>query len=410
VEFCRRLRLEGLTVTPSETIDAISILPLIDLSRKDEFHDGLRSVLIKRPDDYSVFDRVFEAFWRSRRGQEDGTQSGTQETEAASRGEAEKKIRDGKTRRRQDSDSPPQRKLGEVLDLFPPAGRPPSERILTAYSAVERLGRREFPNLSLSEVPQIRRGLRRLARRLATRPGRRMIRSNKGELDFDATIRKSLQTGGAIIRPQKRERAISRSRLVVLCDVSGSMDFHSTRLLKVLHLAQNTVPDARVFAFSTGLTRMERYLRGRSLRNAAREVSRNVEIWSSGTRIGAALGRLLREYSADLRADTVVVIISDGWEVGELEVLDENLAKMRRRVSKIVWLNPLADDPGYLPKTLGMQTALPYVDLFSGLNILSDRREFRRILGRNIGGVISRAAPRAVRRGSGSPSDRRSNM
>ena len=148
-------------------------------------------------------------------------------------------------------------------------------------------------------------------------------------------------------------------------DVSGSMDFHSTRLLKVLHLAQNTVPDARVFAFSTGLTRMERYLRGRSLRNAAREVSRNVEIWSSGTRIGAALGRLLREYSADLRADTVVVIISDGWEVGELEVLDENLAKMRRRVSKIVWLNPLADDPGYLPKTLGMQTALPYVDLFA---------------------------------------------
>jgi uncharacterized protein with von Willebrand factor type A (vWA) domain len=185
------------------------------------------------------------------------------------------------------------------------------------------------------------------------------------------------------------------------------MDAHATRLLKILHLAQNTLPETRVFAFSTRLTKLEPYLRGRSLWNAAAEVSRGVEIWSSGTRIGEALGRLLHEYPTILRGDTVVVIISDGWEVGDLEVLERNLGRIRARVSRLVWLNPLADDPGYLPKTLGMQMALPYIDLFSGINILSNRKEFTRIVGRSIGPM--RRTPQGMQKRS-SIRDKGSNM
>ncbi len=379
VEFCRALRSAGVLVTPSESVDAVSILPLIDISKREEFHDSLRATLVKQADDYEVFDRVFYPFWKKAK------QSHGQSPIVGLTSQLMERARETKGVERSAHDNMNQSpREDEALELSPSDGGPPREKLVTFYSPIERLGVRKFTNLSLSEVPQLRRGLRRLSRRLATRRGRRMARSKKGELDFAATMREGLRTGGELLRLQKRERVISGSRLVVLCDISGSMDTHTTKLLKILYLAQNTVPRTTVFAFSTRLSQLEPHLRGRSLWRAADEVSRNVEIWSSGTRIGSALGRLLKEHSSILRSDAVLMIISDGWEVGDLDALGENLARIKARVKKIIWLNPLADEADYQPSTLGMKTALPYIDMLSGLDILSHRREFERTLGKTI--------------------------
>jgi uncharacterized protein with von Willebrand factor type A (vWA) domain len=381
VEFCRALRAAGVGVTPSESVDAVSILPLIDISNRDQFHDSLRAVLVKRSDDYPAFDRVFSSFWKKYEGrrrhdlsQIPGLAPKMTEKLRGAKGD-EKSTRD---RLNHGSGK------DELVDLSPSEDRNARELLVTVYSPIERLGVKKFTNLSPTELPQLRRGFRRLARKLATKPGRRKVRSKKGELDLASTLRAGLRTGGELLRPRKRERAISKSRLVVLCDISGSMDSHTTKLLKILYLAQNTVPGTKVFAFSTRVTHLEPYLRGRSLLRAAEEVSQKVEIWSSGTRIGSALGRLLKEYSSVLRSDAVLMIISDGWEIGDLDTLGENLARIKTRVQRIVWLNPLADEPDYQPSTLGMKTALPYIDILSGLNILSQRREFERVLGNTI--------------------------
>jgi len=390
VEFCRALRRAGVMVTPAETIDAARALSLCDISDRREFHDSLRATLIKRPDDYPTFDRVFDAFWEGRADEGDISSSIPGVTS-----QVVGRVPEASSDKKEPSErSLPSKRYGSAEA---PSGEAARKSALAIYSPVERLGTKKFTNLSMADVPEIRRGFKRLARRLATRPGRRMVRSRKGRIDLASTMRASLNTGGELVRPRRMERAISRPRLVVLCDISGSMDAHTASLLKILYLAQNTVPQTKVFTFSTRLTLMEPYLRGRSLWRAADVVSKHIQTWSSGTRIGPALGRLLQEYSALLRSDTVLIVISDGWEVGDLETLEVNLARIRKRVSRIIWLNPLADSPSFRPMALGMKTALPHLDMLAGLRILSNRREFERALGKELNPIPPNA--RSVWRG-----------
>ncbi len=257
------------------------------------------------------------------------------------------------------------------------------KQLLAFYSPAETLGRKSFRN-SNADSALLKRSLKRFARKMATRPGRRLVPSETGDVDLRRTFRAGLSTGGQFVGLERRRRKISKSKIVLVCDISGSMDSHSDQLLELLYYSCNTSRRTDVFAFSTRLVRLNRYLEGRSLWSASQLISENVNFWSSGTRIGSALGTLLAEYPGSLRSSTVLVIISDGWELGDLGVLESNLGSIRRSVNRIIWLNPLADNPGYEPLTAGMKTALPYIDVFAGLKIFKDRREFERVLGKSI--------------------------
>ena len=372
VGFCRQLREAGLMVTTSEVIDVMSALEATGVGEERVFHDSLATCLVKRPDEIAVFEAEYARFWRER---------------AKSRGVGREKGRSSiPTPRAGSIVIPPQPDRGLAPRLAPGAdeGRDESAPVVIArFSPVERKQTKIF-DLDMKEVAHMRRALRRMRRRLATVRGRTPAASRRGRPDLGRTLRSAVGRG-ELLKIEREERTLSKMRLLVLCDISGSMDAHSDRLVKLLHVAANSGPSSRVFVFSTGLRDLSKHLRGRSLVSAAGEITQNVEIWSSGTRIGSALQRLLREHAAFLSPRTVLLVVSDGWELGDLELLGDCMREIRRRVSKVVWVNPLADHPDFEPETAGMKVVLPFVDHLGGLELLVHPREFERVFGKLIG-------------------------
>ncbi len=155
------------------------------------------------------------------------------------------------------------------------------------------------------------------------------------------------------------------------------MDFYSEKILKVIFHMKNTVRSSVIFGFSTKLVPLNPFLQGKSLGEASRLITKNVDSWSSGTRIGSALAELMKKYPSLLQPSTVFVMISDGWELGDLDTFGASLRKISRRVDKIVWLNPQADSPDFQPLAEGMKIAMPIADVLSGLDIFSNRKKFK---------------------------------
>ena len=382
VEFCELLRSSGFAVTPSEISDAASAIEFVDLSDERSFHDALKVVLAKKPEDYGIFESLFTSFWFGISPSANATRV-VRETDRKIRNTKEEGVSQNMPRHTNLS-TVAEKDLLQIVRAMNDNEKKNQEE-LALYSPVDRRGRKKFGILDSEDRAMMKRGLRTFARKMATRPGRRFALARVGnELDFRRTFRASLKTGGNIVNIKFSEPRISKSRLVFLCDVSGSMDSYSAKILKLLYYAGNTIRGAEVFTFSTELVSVSRLVQGRSLMNASRLISENVDFWSSGTRIGATLGSLISEHPGTIRPSTVLVIVSDGWELGNLEELRMNLREIKRRGVYLVWLNPHADSPNYEPLTSGMKAALPYLDVFSGLEIFTNRRELERVLGRAI--------------------------
>jgi len=384
VRFPRFLRENGLEVTPAETLDAARSLLLIDMGDREPFYHTMRATLVKRSEDYETFNLLFERFWI---GESGPSPAGRVRPKAE-----EDKVSTKWPKLDQTSSQPREAQHASIADVdsqFRDEAKN-EKQLLAIYSPTERLSKKSFASLNPEESSLLKRMLKKFARRVATRPGRRLVPSEGGQVDLRRTFRASLGAGGQLIELQRRRRKISKSSIVLFCDISGSMDSFSDQILKLLYHACNTTRGTEVFAFSTRLVRLNGYLEGSSFRNASQAVSRNVRIWSSGTRIGSALGGLLARYQGSLRSYTVFVIISDGWELDNLGILESNLRRIRSRVNRIIWLNPLADSPDYRPLSAGMKIALPYVDIFAGLKIFLDRREFERVLGKSITPLVAK--------------------
>jgi uncharacterized protein len=211
-----------------------------------------------------------------------------------------------------------------------------------------------------------RRGPRRVSRR--TRPTRR----RREEHDLRATVRVSLRHGGELLERRYREPAERLRRLVLVCDVSGSMAPYSRMLLQYLQACVSARARVEAFVFGTRLTRVTRELAGRDPDRALARAAEHVVDWAGGTRIGAALAELNRDHGRRIGRGALVVVLSDGWDRGDPEHLAEEMARLRRCAYRVVWLNPLAADARYEPLTRGMQAALPHVDhLLPGNSIAS---------------------------------------
>ena len=206
----------------------------------------------------------------------------------------------------------------------------------------------------------------RLVRALPSRPGRRRKpHRRKGAPDLRRAIRMSLHHGGDLMDIPRRRRALRVPRLLVLLDGSGSMERYANLLLQLVYALGQRAGRIETFVFTTSLTRVTRQLRAPSFGEALSRVGEQVPHWSGGTRIGECLATLNRDHSHLLDRNTSVVLLSDGWETGKPETLAEELGKTRRRVRRLVWLNPLMGAPGYEPLTLGLQAARPHVDVFA---------------------------------------------
>jgi uncharacterized protein len=233
-----------------------------------------------------------------------------------------------------------------------------------AWSEEQLLRHKDFGSLTDAERAATRRLLAQLARRGPTRLSRRTKRTRRRREvhDLRATLRVSLRHGGEFVERRYRAPAARPRRLVLVCDVSGSMAPYARMLLMYLQASVAARARVEAFVFGTRLTRVTRELAGRDPDRALRRAAEAVQDWSGGTRIGEAIAELNRVHGRRIGRGALVVVLSDGWDRGDPEQLGEEMARLRRCAHRVVWLNPLAADPRYEPLTRGMQAALPHVD------------------------------------------------
>lgn len=379
VRLGRALRDEGVPCTVQEALTARAALARLDLSDALDAYFGLRSVFVSDPAHLEPFDRCFWRLWGQRqRGGE--PRAGAPPDDAAPDrrrgrpdGDGDDRERTSVTARLRAGGDAGGGGAGEE-DAAEAAAR-------SRFSPRESLARRSFAALEPGEMRRVERVLDRLAVKLATRRSRRLRPSRRrGRVDLRRSLRQAVRHDGEIPRPARRRRRIDRPRIVLLCDVSGSMERYSRFLLRFL-LAAGRDRDVETFVFSTRLTRLTRHLRGARAGRALEDVSRRVPDWSGGTRIGACLARFLDDHGrALLGQKTVVVIMSDGLERGDVGDLEHAMRGIRRRARKVIWLNPLLATRGYEPEARGMKAALPHVDELAPGHSLEALRDLVRMV------------------------------
>jgi uncharacterized protein with von Willebrand factor type A (vWA) domain len=245
--------------------------------------------------------------------------------------------------------------------------------VLRTWSDASALADKDFSEFTSEEVLVARAALNRLTWTPGERRTRRWVRGRGPRVDLRGALARSLRTGGDIVSLPRRRRRHRPRPLVLICDVSGSMERYSRMLLHFAHAIGQRHRRVEAFLFSTQLTRITPDLRHRRLDAAVTAVSRSVPDWSGGTRTGAALRELHQRWTRRvLHGGPVVLLISDGWDRGDPLLLRDQVARLQRSCHRLIWLNPLIGTADYAPLTRGLQAALPFVDDFLPARTLTD--------------------------------------
>jgi uncharacterized protein with von Willebrand factor type A (vWA) domain len=354
--FGRALKQLGVKVGLSQVLDASRSADLVDIAERSDFRALLRANLISQKEDFPVFDMLFDCFWREqsyeRVPMETMDIQGTpNESHAPEGGDEEGGLDEAA------SEAIAQENLPlDNLDEF----------AVPTYSAQELMNRKDFSEMSVEESRAIARAILLIATKIATQISRRKKIARKGAVvDPRSTLRRSMKYGGEVIELAHRKRRIKKTKVVLLCDVSGSMDCYSRFLIQFMYGLQNELWGVETFVFSTSLSRITHLIRTKNIVDALEKISGSILGWSGGTNIGRSLHTFNRNFAPSMVTHrTVVVVISDGWDRGDVSLLEKEMQDIKRRAKKIIWLNPLLASENYEPLCKGMQAALPYLDLF----------------------------------------------
>lgn len=355
VEFTHRLRAEGVPVPATTAGDMVAAIEQVGLAAGEDVFHALRALACSSQEHLQIFDLVFVSFFGHY----------YQPALAFTRPQA---------RSWTIASTPDRGGLGSEI--------PRSETLAVGASAVERLNHRDFADLTPAELAQVRRLIEEMVWKPALVRSRRRRATPLGDRpDLRRTLRSSVGPDADLVPLAYSERRLRKRPLIFIADVSGSMERYSEMLLYFAHAARGRLGTTEAFVFSTHLTRITRQLARRDPSQAIAEVSEAVDDWSGGTKIGEAVGTFNREWSRRVtRGGPLVIFVSDGWDRGEPSVLAGEMARLRRTVHRIIWLNPLAGRPGYAPETRGMQAALPYIDDFLPAANLNDLRAVVQLL------------------------------
>jgi hypothetical protein len=399
VLFTRALRSAGVRTDLRGALDFARALTLVDIGDRTQVHAAGRAVFCRRHAELPVYDAVFDQFWRRhvariapapRAGDVPWAEEKTREGAAiAPESSAERQgRRTGRPEQAQPADEDEgEQEVGE--------GRVVSPR---AFSTAEAFSHREFDRMTTAELRDAERLIDLLRPRLETRLTRRYEHHPHGRrLAPRAMFRRNLATGGDLVHWVWRRRVRRPRTIVVLCDVSGSMERHARLLLRFVQaLTRTSGVRTESFVFGTRLTRITHELRGRDPDLAIHRVSETVTDWSGGTRIGESLRTFnLRWARRVLRSSGVVVVVSDGWDRGDPALVGDEVARLQRNCHRLIWLNPLAGVDGYEPLAAGMAAAYPSIDDFLPVHNLASLER----LGEVLGGLGLGAAGRPARTG-----------
>ena len=368
LRFCRYLRGQGLKVTPGRVVDAARVLEHVDIGVKRDFYLALRWCLVAQEEELEIYDRAFSLFWDF--AGERGAPSREQE-DGAHEGEGA---------------------VAKRVQVSEPVGA-------ARWSPDEVLGRKDWSVLSVEESQELGRLIRRVARRIATRESRRYRAARTGgKVHLRGTLRKNQSRGLELVELAWRRRRERKTRVVLLCDVSGSMDCYNRFLVQFMFGLQRELKNSRTAVFSTRLTEVTDVLRRKTVNEALGEIARRVVDWSGGTDIGGALAQFNRGLGKGLApSSTVVIVVSDGYDRGDAQELAREMAALRRRCRMVIWINPLLGTAGYQPVAEGMRAALPYVDYFLAAHDLESLRAVSRVLA-GTGGASARLPGEVARR------------
>ena len=374
VLFGRLLRVGSLDVTPTQLRDWVAALELVNIARKRDVKAAARAVLVSRRRDLPWFDKAFELFWQARDPRElEQLELGLmiqRHTERTKRSAIQKlalKDGDGDGDRSQDSDRTAHTAL---------------------YSAREALRRKDFAQLEGDELDEIKQLMASLHWELETRRTRRLRPSSGGHrLDLRRTLRRNLAHGGELIDLVGRDRKHRRRPLVLLCDISGSMEPYSRLLLHFIYAVSHPrsadpgISRVEAFAFGTRLTRLTHELAERDVDRALQASAHRIEDWGGGTRTGEALREFNFVWGRRLLGQgAAVLIISDGWDRGDIALLGKEMERLHRSCHRLIWLNPLLGSPRYEPLTRGIQAALPHIDDFLPVHNLASLEQLGDLL------------------------------
>ncbi len=366
MHFARLLRRAGLPVGPAETIAAHEALTRVDLASKTQSRTALRTAMIHRREHQDVFDTAFALFWRD--------PSAAEQAAAMALLDAQKKPKTEKP-------PPTARRVAEAFNAKKDRPKeqkeetPPIDMAMTV-SEQERLQQMDFESMDAADIANAKKEIRRLVLPMDLRKTRRARPDPNGPMtDLRRTIRTSLRQGGEILSIARSRRVTRPPPLVVLCDISGSMARYAQILLHFLHAVTNDRDRVNVFLFGTRLSNVTRQLKARDPEVAFQMVAHAVPDWSGGTRIGEALALFNQKWAKRvLGQGAVVLLITDGLDRDGAHGLADNMDRLHRSCTRLVWLNPLLRWSGFEPKSQGIKAMLPHVDEFRPVHNLASLR------------------------------------
>ena len=356
VQFCRFLRQQGFVAGIEEEALILQSLLFIDHTDLAAFRLALKAILCRNKKQAEEFDLLFNEYWKQLGKAVDA------------------KLKDGSAREKKLIARHPQFKS---LKAWLHGNRNEGTEETSIYSAQENLSRKDFSSIPSEDVDELLQVIKALSKRLAAKAKRRYKFSQKINLpDLRQTLRKNLRRGGELLELAYRKPKQNRVKLVLLCDVSKSMELYTVFLIQFMYAFQQVYGKIETFTFSTSLKRVTTFLKEKNFREALRLLGTENNNWEGGTRIGESLDNFVRDYSKKmLDSKTVVIILSDGWDIGDLELLKMNMELIQQKSKKIVWLNPLTGFASYKPEVAGMQTAMPFIDVFAPVHNAESLRQ-----------------------------------
>jgi uncharacterized protein len=383
LHFGGLLRRLGFDAGPVRMLAFLRALTLLDLRNEPDVRTAVRAHFARRREDALLLDHALSMFLsRIREFQRTGD-DGQGEPEAGS-------ILD-------DWPAEATRQLS-VLDADDESGEGAEDLLVASFSPGERLRHKDFDAMTEAELAEIRRLIRLMRIPAGVRRSRRFRRGGDERLDLRQLLRSSLRFGGEPLQFSFRRPRIKTRPLVLICDISGSMERYTRVLLNFAYAIENATDRVEAFVFATRLTRITRMLRTHDADAALDRVTASVEDWSGGTRIGEAIATFNRRYSRRVLAHgATVVLISDGWDRGDPLELRDAVARLQRSCHRLIWMNPLMGAPDYEPLTTGLQAALPYVDDFLPCHDLASLEALGRLLLRaQVRRPVRRQPPSAI--------------
>ena len=366
LRFVAALRRAGLSISLNQTIEVSQALALVDLGSREQVFHAVRSVLVNRREDLALFEVIFNLFWRA----------------------------PGDDRRPQPQKAPqaprhkPNRPRFDVVTYMAYKARQADQEIEVVdkagtFSQSEVLQRKEFSEMTPEELETIKRLIQQMRWQVSLRQTRRFVADPKGDrLHLRQAMRSAIKYGGVPLELAWQSRKIKQRPLVLLADISGSMEKYSRLMLQFFYSVSHRLREVESFVFGTRLSRITAQLKLKNIDRAIDEAARQVVDWSGGTRIGESLKVFNHQWSRRvLRRGAIVLIISDGWERGDVSGLKQEMRYLQHRCHRLIWLNPLLGKTTYQPLVEGMAAALPFIDDFLPIHNLQSLETLAEHLG-----------------------------